>query len=243
LPPDANCLLAIAEHCLRSRGHINLIVASKHPLPQWLDMQVARDHCERGASVWSWASNDDGRPDVVLAAAGDVAAREIVAAAWWLRREVPDLRVRVINVVDLLVLEARGDHPHALDDATFRRLFTESAPVIFAFHGYPGVIHELTYRRPDPERFHVRGYREEGTSTTPFDMLVMNGMSRYDLAIEALERAPLEDAMVDGAIVRFEGRLSAHRAYIREHDQDLPEVTSWRWSDPGSAGRAAAGGG
>jgi xylulose-5-phosphate/fructose-6-phosphate phosphoketolase len=243
LPPDANCLLAIAEHCLRSRGHINLIVASKHPLPQWLDMQVARDHCERGASVWSWASNDDGRPDVVLAAAGDVAAREIVAAAWWLRREVADLRVRVVNVVDLLVLEARGDHPHALDDATFRRLFTESAPVIFAFHGYPGVIHELTYRRPDPERFHVRGYREEGTSTTPFDMLVMNGMSRYDLAIEALERAPLEDAMVDGAIVRFEGRLSAHRAYIREHDQDLPEVTSWRWSDPGSAGRAAAGGG
>jgi xylulose-5-phosphate/fructose-6-phosphate phosphoketolase len=231
LPPDANCLLSVVDHCLNSRGYVNLIVASKQMIPQWLDMDAAREHCARGASAWDWASNDEGDPDLVLAAAGDVPTEEIVAAAWLLRRELPELRVRVVNVVDLFTLVSHHDHPHGLDDAAFVELFTEDKPVIFAFHGYPRLIHELVYHRPNPGRFHVHGYMEEGRTTTPFDMLVLNQMSRYHLAIAALHRATRLRSRAGGVIDKFEERLTAHRAYIQEHDEELPEVLNWHWSE------------
>jgi xylulose-5-phosphate/fructose-6-phosphate phosphoketolase len=193
-------------------------------------MDAAREHCARGASAWDWASNDEGEPDVVLAAAGDVPTEEIVAAAWLLRRELPELRVRVVNVVDLFTLVSHHDHPHGLDDAAFVELFTEDKPVIFAFHGYPRLIHELVYHRPNPGRFHVHGYIEEGRTTTPFDMLVLNRMSRYHLAIAALHRATRLRSRAGGVIDKFEERLTAHRAYIQEHDEELPEILNWRWS-------------
>lgn len=231
LPPDANCLLATVDHCLRSRDYINLVVGSKKPMPQWLDIDAARAHCAQGAGVWEWAGNDEGRqPDVVLAGAGDVPMREVVAAAWLLRRALPELRMRVVNVVDLLTLESRGDHPHGLDERAFAGMFTQDAPVVFAFHGYPMVIHELIYRRPDPGRFHVRGYIEEGTTTTPFDMLVLNRMSRYHLAIEALNRVARLRSRAGDAIAAFEAVLTAHRHYIVEHDEDMPEIMNWRWT-------------
>jgi len=226
LPPDANCLLSMADHCLRSRGYINLIVASKKPMPQWLPMDVARRHCAAGASEWEWASTRGGEPDVILAAAGDVPTRETVAAAWWLRREAPDLRVRVVNVVDLYALQSPRDHPHGLPDDRFTQLFGRTTDVIFAFHGYPNVVHELIHHRPDPQRFHVRGYFEEGTTTTPFDMTVLNHMSRYDLAIQALRRTGRGDRTAV-----FERKLEAHHRYIREHDEDMPEVQEWRWTE------------
>jgi xylulose-5-phosphate/fructose-6-phosphate phosphoketolase len=222
LPPDANCLLSMADHCLTSRGYINLIVASKKPMPQWLSMDDARRHCAAGASAWEWASTGADHPDVILAAAGDVPTRETVAAAWWLRREAPDLRVRVVNVVDLYALQSQRDHPHGLPDDRFEALFGRSTEVVFAFHGYPNAIHELIHHRPDPQRFHVRGYIEEGTTTTPFDMTVLNRMSRYDLAIEALRRTGRSDR---SAV--FEHKLEEHRRYIREHDEDMPEVQDW----------------
>jgi xylulose-5-phosphate/fructose-6-phosphate phosphoketolase len=229
LPPDANCLLSVADHCLQSRGYINLIVASKKPMPQWLSVEEAGRHCAKGASVWEWASNDEGNPDVVLAAAGDVPTRETIAAAWWLRREMPELRVRVVNVVDLFTLDSRSDHPHGLEEAQFVELFTAKTDVVFAFHGYPGLIHELVYRRPNPDRFHVRGYLEQGTTTTPFDMTVVNRMSRYDLAIEALRRTSRLGSRANEAIARFERKLTDHSAYIRAHGRDMPEVMDWRW--------------
>ncbi len=228
LPPDANCLLVLAEHCLRGEGLINLLVASKNPHWQWLDLDAARAHCARGASVWDWASCK-GEPDVVLAAAGDVPTGETVAAAWLLRREMPDLKVRVVNVVDLLTLELAGDHPHGMDEAAFTALFTDTAPVVFAFHGYPLLIHELIYRRPDPGRFHVKGYAEEGTTTTPFDMLVVNGISRYHLAIEALHRASRLRSEAGDVINRFEAVLAEHKTYIAAHGEDMPEIRNWRW--------------
>jgi xylulose-5-phosphate/fructose-6-phosphate phosphoketolase len=230
LPPDANSLLSVTDHCLRSRGYINLIVASKKPMPQWLSMDEAAGHCAQGISVWEWASNDQGQPDIVLAAAGDVPTRETVAAAWLLRREMPELRVRVVNVVDLFSLDSRVDHPHGLEPAAFTQLFTDSTDVVFAFHGYPGVIHDLVYRRPNPDRFHVRGYIEEGTTTTPFDMTVLNRISRYDLAIEALRRAPRVSSQAPDVIARFERKLTEHSAYIRAHGRDMPEILDWRWS-------------
>ena len=232
LPPDANCLLSIADHCLRSRGYINLVVASKKPMPQWLSMDAARRHCAAGASAWEWAGNDEGDPEIVLAAAGDVPTRETLAAAWWLRHETPDLRVRVVNVVDLYTLQSRRDHPHGLSEDRFDELFGRDTEVIFAFHGYPNVVHELIHHRPNPQRFHVRGYIEEGTTTTPFDMTVLNGMSRYDLAIQALRRTGRSDRTAV-----FEQKLEEHRSYIREHDGDVPEVQDWRWSE----GEPAAG--
>jgi xylulose-5-phosphate/fructose-6-phosphate phosphoketolase len=234
LPPDANCLLSVADHCLRSRNYINLIVASKKPMPQWLPLDAACRHCAAGAAVWDWASNDDGHPDVVLAAAGDVPTREVLAAAWWLRHEEPELRVRVVNVVDLFRLQSKRDHPHGLTDRDFDALFGTDVPVVFAFHGYPNVVHELLHHRSHADRFHVRGYVEEGTTTTPFDMTVLNGMSRYDLAIEALRRAGRGDRTAP-----FEAKLRAHRAYITEHDEDMPEVQGWRWSDGAAASSAA----
>ncbi|HEU4564776.1 MAG TPA: phosphoketolase family protein [Gemmatimonadaceae bacterium] len=230
LPPDANCLLSVADHCLRSLDYVNLIVTSKKPMPQWLSMDAAREHCAKGAGVWEWAGSEEGGCDIVLAAAGDVPTREAVAAAWWLRREVPGLRVRVVNVVDLFALQSPRDHPHGLEDEDFERLFGTDTEVVMAFHGYPSVIHQLLHHRPNPQRFHVRGYIEEGTTTTPFDMTVLNRMSRYDLAIAALERVGREEA-----VPPFERKLRAHRAYILEHDEDMPEVQEWRWSPAGAA--------
>ena len=230
LPPDANCLLAVADHCLRSRGYINLVVASKKPMPQWLSVDAAREHCASGASVWEWASRGDALPDVILAAAGDVPTRETVAAAWWLRREAPDLRIRVVNVVDLYALQSPYDHPHGLSEEKFEELFGTTTDVVFAFHGYPNVVHELIHHRPDPQRFHVRGYVEEGTTTTPFDMTVLNRMSRYHLAIEALRRVGRGDQTA-----LFESKLDEHWRYIREHDEDMPEVQEWRWAGGGAS--------
>jgi xylulose-5-phosphate/fructose-6-phosphate phosphoketolase len=233
LPPDANCLLSVADHCFRSRNYVNLIVIDKQPQLQWLDLAAAQAHCARGASVWSWASNDGGgAPDVVLAAAGDVPTLETAAAVWLLRRHAPALRVRMVNVVDLMVLFAPRLHPHGLADEAFVGLFTEHAPVVFAFHGYQRAIHELIHGRPDVERFHVRGFNEEGTTTTPFDMVVRNGMSRYDLCLEALRRLPDGDTRGAALGAQCRAMLDRHAGYIREHLEDMPEVRDWRWSEP-----------
>ena len=234
LPPDGNTLLSTIDHCLRSRDYVNLIVASKKPMPQWLSMEDAARHCAQGAGRWNWAETDGDQPDVVLACAGDVPTRETVAAAWWLRRAAPSLRVRVVNVVDLYTLQSQRDHPHGLPDARFATLFGTDTPVIFAFHGYPDAVHEIIYHRPNPQRFHVRGYVEEGTTTTPFDMTVLNGMSRYDLAIEALRRTGHADG-----IGFFEDKLTEHRAYIIAHGEDMPEVQQWTWSPEPAVEHAA----
>jgi xylulose-5-phosphate/fructose-6-phosphate phosphoketolase len=233
LPPDANCLLSVADHCLRSRNYVNLIVIDKQPQLQWLDIEAARQHCARGASVWGWASNDDGgaAPDVVLAAAGDIPTLEVVAAAWWLRRHVPEMRVRVVNVVDLMTLFPRTVHPHGMTEAAFQELFTDATDVVFAFHGYQRAIHEILHGRTNPERFHVRGYSEEGTTTTPFDMVVRNGMSRYHLCIEALRRAPRLARRRARFIEQCEGMLERHQRHVRAHLEDMREVSEWAWSD------------
>jgi xylulose-5-phosphate/fructose-6-phosphate phosphoketolase len=232
LPPDANCLLSVADHCLRSTNYVNLIVIDKQPQLQWLDLAAAREHCARGASVWHWASNDAGaEPDVVLAAAGDIPTLEVVAAAGWLRRHAPEMRVRVVNVVDLMTLFPRRAHPHGMDESDFVELFTRSTEVVFAFHGYQRAIHELIHGRPNPERFHVRGFNEEGTTTTPFDMVVLNGMSRYHLSIEALRRAPRMAGRAPQLIEQCEEMLARHERYTRTHLEDMPEVSEWTWSD------------
>jgi xylulose-5-phosphate/fructose-6-phosphate phosphoketolase len=232
LPPDANCLLSVADHCLRSTNYVNLIVIDKQPQLQWLDLAAAREHCARGASVWHWASNDAGaEPDVVLAAAGDIPTLEVVAAAGWLRRHAPEMRVRVVNVVDLMTLFPRRAHPHGMDENGFVELFTRSTEVVFAFHGYQRAIHELIHGRPNPERFHVRGFNEEGTTTTPFDMVVLNGMSRYHLSIEALRRAPRMAGRAPQLIEQCEEMLARHERYTRTHLEDMPEVSEWTWSD------------
>jgi xylulose-5-phosphate/fructose-6-phosphate phosphoketolase len=234
LPPDANCLLSVADHCFRSRDYVNLIVIDKQAQLQWLDREAAREHCARGASIWRWAGTPgDGAPDVVLAAAGDVPTLETVAAAWLLRRHAPGLRVRMVNVVDLMTLFAPRFHPHGLPDEVFAALFTESAPVVFAFHGYQRAIHELIHGRPRAERFHVRGFNEEGTTTTPFDMVVRNGMSRYQLCLEALRRAGARGQDEGAALAELcRAMLDRHPGYIREHHEDMPEVRDWRWSEP-----------
>jgi xylulose-5-phosphate/fructose-6-phosphate phosphoketolase len=232
LPPDANCLLATADHCFRSRNYVNLIVIDKQPQLQWLAIDEAIEHCARGASVWRWASNDGGAPpDVVLAAAGDIPTLEIVAAAWWLRHHAPELKVRVVNVVDLMTLFPPDVHPHGMTGAAFDDVFTRDAHVIFAFHGYQRAIHAIIHGRPNPERFHVRGFNEEGTTTTPFDMVVRNGMSRYDLCIEALRRGgralPRSAALID----ECRAALERHHVYTRDHLEDMPEVRDWTWSE------------
>jgi xylulose-5-phosphate/fructose-6-phosphate phosphoketolase len=230
LPPDANCLLSVATHCLRSRDYINLIVAGKQPEWQWLDIDAAVRHCTAGAGVWTWASNDDGDPDVVMACAGDVPTLETLAAVTLLRGYVPDIRIRVVNVVDLMVLEPQSEHPHGLEDQDFDELFTTDRPVIFAFHGYPGIIHKLTYRRRNHDNIHVRGYKEEGTTTTPFDMVVLNNLDRYQLALDAISRVPRLSGQVEAATARYWTMMERHKLYIAEHGDDLPEVRDWRWS-------------
>ena len=230
LPPDANTLVSALDHCLRSTGYINLVIATKQPLPQWLSMPEAIAHNAAGVSIWEWAGHGDKeRPDVVLAAAGNVPTIEALAAAKILRAELPELSTRVVNVVDLLALDSVAGHPHRLDDAEFARLFTADRPVIFAFHGYPSAIHQLIYKRPNPQRFHVRGYIEEGTTTTPFDMLVRNQSSRYHLAIEALRRAAGDSSRAASDIERYEGKLHEHRRFIEQEGVDPPEIRDWSW--------------
>jgi xylulose-5-phosphate/fructose-6-phosphate phosphoketolase len=232
-PPDANCLLSVADHCLRSRDQVNLIVIDKQPQPQWLGMEEAREHCLRGASIWDWAGTPGSEePDVVLASAGDIPTMELLAAAALLHERVPELALRVVNVVDLMALFSPELHPHGMGEDRFIELFTAGRDVVFAFHGYPSAVHDAVHGRPRPDRFHVRGYREEGTTTTPFDMVVRNGMSRYHLCIEALRRARRVPDSAEDVIEYCNAQLKRHPRYIREHLVDLPEVRDWRW--PGS---------
>jgi xylulose-5-phosphate/fructose-6-phosphate phosphoketolase len=232
LPPDANCLLSVADHCLRSRNYVNLIVIDKQPQLQWLTIEGAILHCERGASVWEWASNDQGdEPDVVLACAGDIPTLETVAAAWWLRKHIPELKVRVVNVVDLMALFPRLVHPHSLDETHFVELFTANKPVIFAFHGYPRAVHQIMHGRVHAERFHVRGFNEQGTTTTPFDMVMLNGMSRYHLCIEALRRVPRIRDQATTLMDTCNSLIAKAVAYSREHLEDMPEIRDWTWTD------------
>lgn len=229
LPPDANCLLCVMQQCLRDRGHVNLIVAASQPVPQWLDIEAARQHCQRGISTWHWASHGEEEPDVVLACAGDVPTIETLAAAWLLRRELPDLHVRVVNVVDPLTLATPETHPNGLDEEAFDQLFNTGCPVIFAFHGYPRAIHELLYGRPGASRFHVHGYMGLNRVTTPFGMRMLNRISRFDLAIGAIQQAHrLRDAG-NQVIEEFRQSLTRHEQYIREHGADMPEIGQWRW--------------
>ena len=226
LPPDANCLLSVADHCLRSRNYVNLIDAGKQPELQWLDMDSAIKHCTAGAGIWQWASNDQGgEPDVVMACAGDVPTLEILAATSLLRKHVPDIRVRVVNVVDLMTLQPASEHPHGMEEDAFDAIFTTDKPIIFAYHGYPWLIHRLSYRRKNHDNMHVRGYKEEGTTTTPFDMVVLNNMDRYQLAIDAIRRIPRLKMTSDQAIQTFKSKLAEHKIYIRQHGEDMPEVS------------------
>ena len=232
LPPDANCLLSVMDHCLRSRHYVNVVVAGKHPAPIWLTMDAAATHCAEGIGIWSWASSDqEEEPDVVMACAGDVPTLETLAAVSILRRELPDLKVRVVNVVDLMKLQAHDQHPHGLDDADFDSLFTKDKPVIFAFHGYPTVVHKLTYRRTNHDNLHVHGYQEEGTITTPFDMTVLNEMDRFHLVLDVIDRVP--KLAIKGSYLKqmLHDKLVEHTQYIRTHGQDMPEVRNWTWGD------------
>ncbi len=232
LPPDANCLLSVADHCLRSRNYVNLIVIDKQPQLQWLDVDSAKEHCARGASIWGWASTPGGdEPGVVLAAAGDVPTQEIVAAAWWLRRYAPELRVRVVNVVDLMALFPTEVHPHGMDESQFVDLFTADKPVIFAFHGYQRAVHAIVHGRPRADRFHVRGFNEQGTTTTPFQMVVLNEISRYHIAMAALQRANRPDIATSVLIDRCRSALDSATAYAHAHFEDPPEIRDWIWDD------------
>ena len=232
LPPDANTLLSVADHCLRSRQYVNVIVAGKQPAPQWLPMDAAITHCEAGLGVWEWASTEGGRnPDVVLACAGDVPTMETLAAAALLRHWMPELRVRVVNVVDLMTLQPQREHPHGLSDIAFDALFTTDRPIVFAFHGYPMLIHRLTYRRTNHANLHVRGYKEQGTTTTPFDMTVLNEIDRFHLVLDVLARVP-EFATRPNATAlaaHCHERLAEHTRYVRSHGEDMPEIRDWRW--------------
>ncbi|RBY87993.1 phosphoketolase [Blastococcus sp. TF02A-30] len=230
LPPDANTLLSVADHCLRTRQYVNVIVAGKQPALQFLDMDAAVDHCTKGIGIWEWASSDAGaEPDVVMACAGDVPTMETLAAVEILRGFFPDLRIRVVNVVDLMRLQDDREHPHGLSDAEFDSLFTTGKPVIFAYHGYPWLIHRLTYRRTNHDNLHVRGYVEEGTTTTPFDMCVMNRIDRFDLAIDVIDRVPRLRDVGAHARDRLRDALIDHRQHVRTHGEDLPEVRDWQW--------------
>ncbi len=230
LPPDANCLLSVMDHCLRSRHYVNVVVAGKHPAPQWLDIDAAATHCADGIGIWQWASNDKGGdPDVVMACCGDVPTLETLAAVSILREHLPRLKIRVVNVVDLMRLQPPLEHPHGLSDEAFDALFTRDKPVIFAFHGYPWLIHRLTYRRTNHDNIHVRGYKEEGTITTPFDMTVLNDLDRFHLAMDTVERVPQARDQGAGLKGRLEEKLAEHRRYIEAHGRDMPEIRDWTW--------------
>jgi len=238
LPPDANTLLSVADHCLRSRSYVNLVVIDKQPQLQWLSIDDAIAHCTRGAGVWKWAGTDDGTadPDIVLACAGDVVTMETVAAASILRDRVPQLRTRVVNVVDLMAMMRPKDHPHGMDPMLFNELFTDHVDVVFAFHGYPGAIHQLVHGRPDADRFRVRGFIEEGTTTTPFDMVVRNKASRYHLVMDALNNARRTPPGASDLMAWCRQRLAEHQAYVVEHLQDMPDVRDWvlgDWAETG----------
>jgi xylulose-5-phosphate/fructose-6-phosphate phosphoketolase len=230
LPPDANTLLSVADHCLRSRNYVNVIVAGKQPALQYLDMQSAIEHCTNGIGIWEWASTDDGsEPDVVMACAGDVPTLETLAAVDLLRQHFSDIKIRVVNVVDLMALEPSAEHPHGLSDREFDSMFTTDRPVIFAYHGYPSLIHRLTYRRTNHGNFHVRGYKEEGTTTTPFDMTVLNDLDRFHLAGDVIDRVPRLQRIGAHFKQLLRNKLIEHRQYICEHGDDMPEIRDWKW--------------
>jgi xylulose-5-phosphate/fructose-6-phosphate phosphoketolase len=230
LPPDANCLLSVADHCLRSRNYVNVIVAGKQPALQYLTMDEAVKHCTAGIGIWDWASNDDGgEPEVVMACCGDIPTLEILAAVDLLRKYFPDLKMRVVNVVDLMTLQPKTEHPHGLSDAEFDSLFTSDKPIVFAFHGYPWLIHRLTYRRTNHDNLHVRGYKEEGTTTTPFDMTVLNEIDRLHLAMDVIDRVPRLKPIGAHAKQLLRNRLIDHKLYISKHGDDVPEIRDWKW--------------
>ena len=234
LPPDANCLLSVMDHCLRSRHYVNVVVAGKHPAPQWLDIDAAIRHCSEGIGIWPWAGNDEGAdPDLVMACAGDVPTLETLAAVSILREHLPEIRVRVVNVVDLMKLQPPSEHPHGLGDADFDSMFTRDRPIVFAFHGYPWLIHRLAYRRHNHANLHVRGYKEEGTITTPFDMTVRNDLDRFHLVIDAIDRLPHTGSRGAYLKQRLQDRLVEHTRYIERHGEDMPEIRDWRWSGRG----------
>ena len=223
LPPDANTLLSVTDHCLRSRHYVNVIVAGKQPAPQWLDMDAAIKHCTAGLGIWEWASNDEGSdPDVVMACAGDVPTLETLAAVEMLRQHFPELKIRVINVVDLMALQPQSEHPHGLSDKDFDVLFTKDKPIIFAYHGYPSLIHQLTYRRTNHHNLHVRGYKEEGTTTTPFDMAVRNDIDRFHLVKDVVDRVPSLGPRAAYLTQIIRDKLIDHKRYIRQHGEDMP---------------------
>jgi xylulose-5-phosphate/fructose-6-phosphate phosphoketolase len=230
LPPDSNCLLSVMDHCLRSRHYVNVVVAGKHPAPQWLSIEAARKHCTEGAGIWQWASNDQqGEPDLVMACAGDVPTLETLAAVSILREHLPKLKIRVVNVVDLMKLQPVSEHPHGMTDYDFDSLFTRDKPIIFAFHAYPWLIHRLTYRRHNHDNLHVRGYKEEGTITTAFDMTVLNDLDRFHLVIDAINRLPQVGS--EGAYLKqqLNDKLVEHRQYIDRYGEDMPEIRNWSW--------------
>ena len=241
LPPDGNCLLSVTDHCLRSRNYVNVVVAGKQPAPQWLTMEQATRHCEAGLGIWEWASNDRGKePDVVMACCGDVPTLETLAAVDILRRLAPELAVRVINVVDLMTLQSQKDHPHGLSDADFDALFTTDRPIIFAYHGYPSLIHELTYSRNGHGNFHVHGYREEGTTSTPFDMCVMNELDRFHLIGDVIDRVPKLGPRAAYAKQAIRDKLIEHKEYIARYGDDMPEITGWAWGQEAASAGASS---
>ncbi len=230
LPPDANCLLSVMDHCLRSQNYINVVIAGKQPALQYLDIDAAMTHCAAGIGIWQWASNDDdAEPDVVLTCAGDVPTLETLAAVDILRQRFPDLKIRVINVVDLMTLQPQSEHPHGLSDKEFDSLFTTNKPIIFAFHGYPWLIHRLTYRRTNHGNLHVRGYKEEGTTTTPFDMVVLNDLDRFHLVMDVIDRVPKLETIGAHLLQEMRDKRFEHKRYISEHGEDMPEIRNWKW--------------
>jgi xylulose-5-phosphate/fructose-6-phosphate phosphoketolase len=237
LPPDANSLLSVVDHCLRSRNYVNLIIAGKQMEPVWMDMETAVRHATKGMGVFEWASNDEGNPDVVMACAGDVPTMETLAAVMELHKLVPDIKVRVVNVIDLLALQPSSEHPHGLTDQDFDDLFTKDKPIIFAYHGYPWLIHRLLYRRHNHDNLHVRGYKEEGTTTTPFDMTVRNQLDRFQLAFDAIRRIPRLKGMVPKANEWLNSNLQRHKEYVMAHGEDLPEIRNWKWEAPVAVGQ------